>query len=117
MLRLPDAARWDLTQDQLTNGGLTIQTTLRPDLQAAGDQAVLQHRADGRPARRACTRAVEPGTGHVLAMSVNRRYGCSTPECESVILNTAASQGSGSTYKVFTAAAALEEGFGRSTTR
>ncbi|HYO34643.1 MAG TPA: penicillin-binding transpeptidase domain-containing protein, partial [Geodermatophilus sp.] len=54
--------------------------------------------------------AVEPGTGHVLAMSVNRRYGCSEAECESVVLNTAYSQGAGSTYKVFTAAAALERG-------
>jgi membrane peptidoglycan carboxypeptidase len=54
--------------------------------------------------------AVEPGTGHVLAMSVNREYGCSDPQCESVVLNTAYSQGAGSTYKVFTAAAALERG-------
>jgi membrane peptidoglycan carboxypeptidase len=44
-------------------------------------------------------------------MSVNRRYGCSDPDCESVVLNTAASQGSGSTYKVFVAAAALDRGF------
>lgn len=30
-----------LTQTQIDNGGWTIQTTLRPDMQAAGDQAVL----------------------------------------------------------------------------
>jgi membrane peptidoglycan carboxypeptidase len=100
-----------LTQDQLDNGGLTIKTTLRPDLQRAGDQGVLNYASMGNPFAGMLT-AVQPGTGHVLAMSVNRRYGCSDPDCESVILNTAASAGSGSTYKVFTAASALSQGFG-----
>ncbi|MGK5110537.1 MULTISPECIES: penicillin-binding protein [unclassified Geodermatophilus] len=94
----------------LQNGGLTIQTTLRPDMQAAGDQAVLNTLPMGDPLAGMYT-AVEPGTGHVLAMSVNRRYGCSDADCESVVLNTAQSQGSGSTYKTFVAAAALAEGY------
>jgi membrane peptidoglycan carboxypeptidase len=99
-----------LSPDQIENGGLTIQTTLRPDMQAAGDQAVLNSLPMGDGFAGMYT-AVEPGTGKVLAMSVNRRYGCGEPDCESVVLNTAASQGAGSTYKVFTAAAALAEGF------
>jgi membrane peptidoglycan carboxypeptidase len=99
-----------LTQSQIDNGGLTIKTTLRPDMQAAGDQAVLNTLAMGDPLAGMYT-AVEPGTGNVLAMSVNRRYGCNDPDCESVVLNTAASQGSGSTYKVFVAAEALDRGF------
>ncbi|MGY1615269.1 transglycosylase domain-containing protein [Geodermatophilus sp. SYSU D00691] len=99
-----------LTDQQINDGGLTIQTTLRPDMQVAGDQAVLNTLPMGASLAGMFT-AVEPGTGHVLAMSVNRRYGCDAPECESVVLNTAASQGAGSTYKVFTAAAALEEGY------
>jgi cell division protein FtsI/penicillin-binding protein 2 len=58
--------------------------------------------------------AVEPGTGHLLAMSVNRVFGydVTDPEQESYNLNVAPSQGSGSTYKVFVAAAALARGFG-----
>ena len=40
------------TQDQLDNGGLTIKTTLEPDLQRSSDQGVLQQRAHGRPVRR-----------------------------------------------------------------
>jgi membrane peptidoglycan carboxypeptidase len=60
--------------------------------------------------------ALEPGTGRLLAMSVNRRYGCGDLDCESVVLNTVASKGAGSTYKVFTAAAALEAGIGGGTT-
>src|SRR3712207_9583387 len=43
-------------------------------------------------------------------MGANRRFGCDGPECESVNLNVVPGQGSGSTYKVFTAAAALAEG-------
>jgi membrane peptidoglycan carboxypeptidase len=100
-----------LSQSQLDNGGLTIKTTLRPDLQQAGDQGVLNYAPMGDRFAGMLT-AVEPGTGHVLAMSDNRRYGCSDPDCESVVFNTAAAAGAGSTYKVFTAAAALAAGFG-----
>ncbi|SCX39738.1 Membrane carboxypeptidase (penicillin-binding protein) [Klenkia marina] len=102
----------NMTQQQIDNGGYTIQTTLRPDMQATGDQAVLNTLPMGDSLAGIYT-AVQPGTGHVLAMSVNRQF-CSdaaNPACESVVLNTAASQGSGSTYKVFTAAAALEQGY------
>ncbi len=94
---------------ELERGGLTIRTTLRPDVQIAGDRAVRRTVPMGDPLAGVYT-AVQPGTGHVLAMSVNRRYGCTDPDCESVLLNTARSQGAGSTYKVFTAAAALERG-------
>jgi membrane peptidoglycan carboxypeptidase len=97
--------------NELRNGGLTIQTTLQPDLQRSADQAVLDHIAMGDPLVGVLD-AVQPGTGHVLAMATNRRFGCSDEECESVNLNVKASQGAGSTYKVFTAAAALSAGFG-----
>jgi membrane peptidoglycan carboxypeptidase len=103
-----------LTQTQIDNGGWTIKTTLRPDMQAAGDQAVVNALPMGADLAGIYT-AVEPGTGKVLAMSVNRRYGCDgavDPACESVVLNVVPSQGSGSTYKVFTAASALEQGYG-----
>lgn len=99
-----------LDPNEISKGGLTIQTTLRPDMQAAGDQAVLNTLPMGDRLAGMYT-AVEPGTGHLLAMSVNRQYGCDAPECESVILNARASQGAGSTYKVFVAAAALAEGY------
>jgi membrane peptidoglycan carboxypeptidase len=101
-----------ISQERLENGGLTIRTTLRPDIQLSGDRAVLAHRPLGDPIAAMFT-AVEPGTGHVLAMSVNRRFGydVNDPAQESVNLNLAASQGAGSTYKVFVAASALERGF------
>ena len=107
-----------IPQDRLDDGGLTIKTTLRPDLQASGDQAVLNHLAMGDPLAGMFT-AVEPGTGQVLAMSVNRRFGfdVTDPAQESVALNVVASQGAGSTYKVFVAASALEQAASRRGTR
>jgi membrane peptidoglycan carboxypeptidase len=100
-----------LTQEQLETGGLTIRTTLRPDLQASGDRAVEAALALDDPLASMFT-AIEPGTGRVLAMSVNRRFGydVNDPAQESVNLPLVASQGAGSTYKVFVAAAALESG-------
>jgi membrane peptidoglycan carboxypeptidase len=100
-----------LTQEQLETGGLTIRTTLRPDLQVSADQAVVATLALEDPLAGMFS-AVEPGTGKVLALSVNRRFGydAADPTQESVNLNLAASQGAGSTYKVFVAAAALEQG-------
>jgi membrane peptidoglycan carboxypeptidase len=103
-----------ISDTQLDNGGYTIQTTLRPDLQRSGDQSVLARVSPDSTFAGVFT-AVQPGTGHVLAMSSNRQYGCSSTEgiqCESVNLNVVPQAGSGSTYKVFTAAAALSAGFG-----
>jgi membrane peptidoglycan carboxypeptidase len=109
LTRSPERGGLGLTDDQLKNGGLTIQTTLLPSLQRSGDQAVLQSVPMGDPLAGMFT-AIEPGTGKVLAMSVNRQFGCEGNECESVVLNVAASKGAGSTFKTYTAAAALEAG-------
>jgi len=101
-----------LTQFQLDNGGYTIQTTLRPDMQAAGDQAILDTVSMGNEVVGAYD-AIEPGTGHVLAMSVNRVFGCdraTNDACESVNFAVVPTKGSGSTFKMFVAAAALEKG-------
>ncbi|QNG37329.1 PASTA domain-containing protein [Geodermatophilaceae bacterium NBWT11] len=102
-----------MTQDQIDNGGFVIQSTLRPDIQASGEQAVLNTVALGDPLVGTFT-VVQPGTGHLLAMANNRRFGCDEAvdaACESVNFNAVASKGAGSTYKVFTAAAALEQGY------
>ena len=101
-----------LTQEQLENDGLTIQTTLDPELQRSGDSAVL-NTLPLEDSRAATFSAVEPGTGHLLALSVNRIFGYdrNDPRQESYNLNVAPSRGAGSTYKVFVAAAALARGF------
>ncbi|MGY1822381.1 transglycosylase domain-containing protein [Geodermatophilus sp. SYSU D00079] len=101
-----------LTQEDLENNGYVIQTTLDVELQRAGDAAVLDTLSMGNSLAGMFT-AVEPGTGHLLAMSVNRVFGYDKedPAQESFNLNVAPSKGSGSTYKVFTAAAALARGY------
>ncbi|SDN96631.1 transglycosylase domain-containing protein [Geodermatophilus sp. DSM 45219] len=101
-----------MTQEQLEDGGLTIRTTMRADLQRSADAAVVATQPMGDPVAAMFT-AVEPGTGDVLAMSANRVFGfdAGDPAQSSVNLNVVASKGSGSTYKVFVATAALEQGF------
>ena len=101
-----------ITQDELEHEGLVIRTTLDADLQRAGDAAVLDTVPLG-DSKAATFTAVEPGTGHLLAMSVNRTFGydLADPTQESFNLNEAPSRGAGSTYKVFVAAAALARGY------
>ncbi|MCW2531057.1 MAG: hypothetical protein JWP62_627 [Blastococcus sp.] len=101
-----------LTQDQLDHGGYVIQTTLDPELQRSGDTAVL-NTLPLEDSRAATFSAVQPGTGHLLALSVNRIFGydLSDPRQESYNLNVYPSRGAGSTYKVFVAAAALARGY------
>ncbi|SFF21852.1 transglycosylase domain-containing protein [Blastococcus tunisiensis] len=100
-----------LTQRDLETRGLVVQTTLDPELQRAGDAAVLNTLPLGDP-RVATFNAVQPGTGHLLALSINRTFGydLDDPTQESYNLNRAPSRGAGSTYKVFVAAAALARG-------
>ncbi len=100
-----------MTQDQLDTGGYTVQTTLQPDLQASTDRGLTANIPMGSRFVGALD-VVQPGTGHVLAMSVNRRFGCTGDGCTSVDYGVVPQAGAGSTYKAFTAAAALSRGFG-----
>ncbi|OMQ14228.1 glycosyl transferase, partial [Modestobacter sp. VKM Ac-2676] len=107
------ADRHGLTRERLQAGGLTVRTTLDPAVQQAGDAAVRQALATDDP-RAGIFVAVQPGTGRVLAMAVNREFGLdeSDPAQTTVDLPAARGQGTGSTYKVFTAVAAMEAGYG-----
>ena len=102
-----------ISQQDLEHNGYTIRTTLDADLQRSGDAAVLQTVPLGNSLAGMFS-AVEPKTGHLLALSVNRVFGYdkNDPAQESFNLFVGSSKGSGSTYKVFTAAAALARGFG-----
>ncbi|MEI4273232.1 transglycosylase domain-containing protein [Klenkia sp. LSe6-5] len=110
---LGELAALGLDRATLEAGGLVVQTSLDPQVQAAGDAAVRATLPE-TDSRAAIYTAVEPGTGRVLAMSVNRVYGvdAADPAQTVVDLPDAAGQGAGSTYKVFTAVAALEAGYG-----
>jgi membrane peptidoglycan carboxypeptidase len=98
-------------EDKLFNGGLRIRTTLDLQAQKAAQQAVAStiKKAD----RVAATEVVvEPGTGRVLAIAVNRTYGTARTgrtDTKVRLADTPTFQG-GSTFKMFTLAAALKQG-------
>lgn len=99
-------------------GGLTIQTTLDPKMQAVAQKAVH----DRVPAKNktdvaSALSVVEPGTGKVLAMAQSKPYGRNAKKGEtSVNLNVDRLYGggngfqTGSTFKAVTLAAALNDG-------
>ena len=109
----------------LLRGGLTIQTTLRPKVQRAADHAVRDyvHPRD-KSGVAAAEAVVEPGTGKVLAISVNRPYGQDAKKGQNTIdyaVDKAYGGGAsgfpaGSTFKLFVLAAALKQGLPLSTT-
>ncbi|MGH3860478.1 penicillin-binding protein, partial [Actinokineospora sp.] len=102
----------------LKRGGLTIRTTMDARAQKAAQRAVNAHVPPRNSAHKAAAEAmVEPGTGEIKAMVVDRRLGPDKERGKTWINFAAdASHGSsigmqaGSTFKVFTLAAALDEG-------
>jgi membrane peptidoglycan carboxypeptidase len=99
-------------QERLLAGGLTIRTTLDPKVQRAAQQAVDAQVPAGDPSGAAAVAdTVEPGTGAVRAMAVDRRYGNNKGETKVnyAIGETRGFQG-GSTFKVFVLARALQMG-------
>ncbi|WP_375424950.1 transglycosylase domain-containing protein [uncultured Friedmanniella sp.] len=101
----------------LEQGGLTIDTAIDPKTQDATQQAVSRVVGPTDPLISAMD-MVEPGTGRILAMAQSRpEMGSNTKAGEtywnySVAPDMGGNQGfqAGSTFKAFTAAAALEQG-------
>ncbi|MGW1176514.1 penicillin-binding transpeptidase domain-containing protein [Kitasatospora sp. NPDC002543] len=81
-----------------------VKLTLDADLQQAAEDAVKQQSANGNPASLV---AVQPSTGHILAMAYSPQGGFNRA--------IAGGQAPGSTMKVITAAALLEAGVGPDT--
>jgi membrane peptidoglycan carboxypeptidase len=109
----------------LLRGGLTIHTTLDPEVQQAADAAVRDyvHPRDSSGIAGA-EAVVQPGTGKVLAISVSRPYGQDAKRGQNTIdyaVDRKYGGGSsgfpaGSTFKLFVLAAALKQGIPLSTT-
>ncbi|MEV4630836.1 transglycosylase domain-containing protein [Micromonospora sp. NPDC049523] len=110
----------DERQQALRRGGYTIVTSLDPKVQAAALQQTLTVYGYGNK-RATPMAAVQPGTGRVLALAVNRHYSLApNPNGQQNYPNTVnqlvagggAIEGyqAGSTFKMFTMLAALESG-------
>ncbi|NSL43058.1 transglycosylase domain-containing protein [Streptomyces sp. 8P21H-1] len=96
-------------------GGLTIRTTLDPQAQKSV-QASLRDHVNQSDKVAAASTLVEPGSGRILAMGQSKPFGYGKNETEINYSVDHAMGGSnfgfptGSTFKPFLAAAALEEG-------
>jgi membrane peptidoglycan carboxypeptidase len=96
-------------ENLLMTGGLTIQTTLQPKAQRAAQHGVDTVVPAGSRVATAVD-VVQPGTGAVVAMAVDRKYGSHKDRNETRLnLATGGQSGfqAGSTFKVFTLAAAV----------
>ncbi|WP_329248208.1 transglycosylase domain-containing protein [Actinoallomurus sp. NBC_01490] len=104
----------------LYRGGLTIRTTLDMKAQKAAQKALALRPSHSKTATEAM---VKPGTGEIKAMVVSKTYGDSKKKGQTT-LNLAADYAhggnggysAGSTFKIFTLAAALDKGYSVGTT-
>ncbi len=105
----------------LRQGGLTITTTLDTKAQAAAQAATEKYIPVEDPSGKAAAiTMIKPGTGDVIAMAQNRRWGTDGVGNTTYNYNVNRDMGgtigmqAGSTFKVFVLAAAIEQGISAS---
>jgi membrane peptidoglycan carboxypeptidase len=101
--------------DQLATGGYVIKTTLDPDVTKAAKRAVEANVPTTQPGVANTMAIIKPGAdGHqVLAMVANRNLGTNEAQGQTsgnIVADVSDPFGAGSSFKIFTSAAALESG-------
>jgi membrane peptidoglycan carboxypeptidase len=105
-----------ITKDDLARNGYLIRTTLDPKVQDSVKQAIDKIASPTLEGVASVMSVIKPGKDahRILAMGDNRTYGLQLRAGETVQPQpfTPAGDGGGSTFKIFTTAAALEMGMG-----
>ncbi len=108
-------------QARLARGGLVIRTSLDPAAQRAAEEAI-RDRVDPEDTEVAAEAMVEPRTGRIRAMAASKKFGRNPGDRKNgarttynLVADTAHGGGmgfqAGSTFKVFTLATALKQGW------
>ena len=109
-------ARAGISKEQVAKGGYLIKTTLDPDVQIPLKSAIDGIASPDLPGVASVMSVIRPGkeSHPVLAMASNRTYGLNTDAGETMQPQpfSLVGDGAGSTFKIFTTAAALEMGMG-----
>jgi membrane peptidoglycan carboxypeptidase len=103
------------TEDQLYTGGYTIKTTMDPTASQVIKDAVDRNVPTNQDGVANTFALVSPGSGshEVLAMVANRNLGTDAAQGErstNIVADPSNVFGAGSSFKIFTTAAALEQG-------
>ncbi len=107
-----------LSREQIDKGGYLIRTTLDPEVQDSTKAALDQYTSPTVDDVASVMNVIEPGQDahRVLAMGSSRTYGLDGDADETVQPQpySLAGHGAGSIFKIFTVAAAMEQGLGTS---
>lgn len=108
-----------LSQEEIEHGSYTITTTLQPHVQDVATEAVRANVSPETFGAAQVLNVVQPGTDSrdITAMVSSRHYGLELEKGQTMLPQPTSlvGNGAGSVFKIFTAGAALEQGYGLDT--